>query len=45
MQAKSNKKQEKSMIQELEAAIQMVGFAILIGLSIYITYNDVLRIF
>ena len=26
-------------------AIQMAGFFLLIGLSIYVTYNDVLRIF
>jgi len=26
-------------------AIQMAGFVILIGLSIYVSYNDILRIF
>lgn len=35
----------KPMKEELEAKIQLLGFAILIGLSIYVTYNDILRIF
>ncbi len=34
----------KPMKEELEAAIQMTGFVILIGLSIYVGYNDILRI-
>jgi membrane-associated protease RseP (regulator of RpoE activity) len=29
----------------VEIYIQMAGFVILIGLSILVTYNDVLRIF
>ena len=33
------------MKQETEIGIQMLGFAILIGLSLIITYNDILRIF
>ncbi len=36
---------KKPLNQELEVKIQLLGFAILITLSIYITYNDVLRIF
>lgn len=35
----------KPMKENVEAAIQMAGFMILIGLSIYVTYNDILRIF
>jgi len=35
----------KPMKEELEVGIQMIGFALLIGLAIYVTYNDVLRIF
>ena len=35
----------KPMKQETEIGIQMLGFAILIGLSLIITYNDILRIF
>lgn len=35
----------KPMKEDIEAKIQMLGFAILIGLSIYVTYNDILRIF
>lgn len=34
----------KPLNQELEAKIQLLGFAILITLSVYVTYNDVLRI-
>lgn len=34
----------KPLKQETEIKIQMLGFAILIGLSIFITYNDILRI-
>ena len=35
---------KKPMKEELELKIQMIGFSILIGLSIYITYFDILRI-
>lgn len=35
----------KPMKQETEVNIQLLGFAILIVLSLYVTYNDVLRIF
>ncbi len=35
----------KPMKENTEIAIQMFGFAILIALSIYVTYNDILRIF
>ena len=35
----------KPMKEETEINIQLLGFAILITLSIYITYNDILRIF
>ena len=35
----------KPMKQETEIGIQMLGFSILIGLSLIITYNDILRIF
>ncbi len=35
----------KPINENVEASIQMAGFAILIGLSIYVTYNDILRIF
>ena len=35
----------KPMSEKLEISIQMAGFALLIGLSILVTYNDVLRIF
>ncbi len=35
----------KTMKENTEIAIQMFGFAILIALSIYVTYNDILRIF
>lgn len=31
--------------QQTELAIQMIGFMLLIGLSIIVTYNDVLRVF
>ena len=36
---------KKPIKEELELKIQMAGFALLIALSIYVTYNDVLRIF
>lgn len=32
------------MNQELELKIQMLGFALLITLSLYVTFNDVTRI-
>lgn len=35
----------KPMKQQTEINIQMLGFAMLIALSLYVTYNDVLRIF
>ncbi len=35
----------KPMKENVEATIQMIGFALLIGLSIYVSYNDILRIF
>ena len=36
---------KKPLKQETEIKIQMVGFMLLIGLSIYVAYNDILRIF
>lgn len=35
----------KPMKQEIEVNIQLLGFAILIALSLYVTYHDILRIF
>ena len=35
----------KPLNEKVEIAIQMVGFFLLIGLSIFVTYNDVMRIF
>ena len=35
---------KKPIKQETEAKIQLVGFSILIALSLYVTYNDILRI-
>lgn len=35
----------KPLKEKTEISIQMLGFSILIVLSVYITYNDVLRIF
>lgn len=35
----------KPLNQQTEINIQLIGFTILIGLSIYVTYNDILRIF
>lgn len=35
---------KKPLKQEVEAQIQLVGFSFLIALSIYVTYNDVIRI-
>ena len=35
----------KPIKENIEIAIQMVGFCLLIGLSLYVTYNDILRIF
>ena len=29
---------------ETEAKIQLIGFSILIALSLFVTYNDILRI-
>jgi len=36
---------KKPLKVETEAKIQLIGFSLLIGLSIYVTYNDILRIF
>lgn len=36
---------KKPMNQQTEINIQLLGFCILIGLSIYVTYNDIIRIF
>ena len=35
----------KPIKEQTEMTIQMIGFMLLIGLSIYVTYNDILRIF
>ena len=35
---------KKPLKENIDAAIQMMGFILLIGLSIYVTYNDILRI-
>lgn len=35
----------KPLKEKFEIGIQMAGFCLLIGLSIYVTYNDILRIF
>ena len=35
----------KPLKQQTEVNIQLLGFAILIALSLYVTYNDILRIF
>ncbi len=35
----------KPLKENTEIAIQMAGFALLIGMSLFVTYNDVLRIF
>ena len=34
----------KPLKQETEIQIQLLGFSIIIALSLYVTYNDVLRI-
>lgn len=36
---------KKPMNQQTEINIQLLGFCILIGLSIYVTYNDIIRVF
>jgi regulator of sigma E protease len=36
---------KKPLKESIETNIQMLGFAILIALSIYVAYNDILRIF
>lgn len=36
---------KKPMKEKTEMTIQMLGFVILIGLSIFVSYNDILRIF
>ena len=35
----------KPLKEELEIKIQLLGFSILIALSLYVTYNDIVRIF
>lgn len=35
----------KPMKEKTEVTIQMIGFMVMIGLFIYVTYNDILRIF
>ena len=35
----------KPIKEEIQIQIQLLGFAVLIILSIYITYNDIVRIF
>ena len=36
---------KKPLKQEIELKIQLIGFALLITLSIIVTYNDIIRIF
>lgn len=36
---------KKPLKQKTEIGIQMVGFVLLIGLSVFVTYNDIVRIF
>lgn len=36
---------KKPLKQKTEIGIQMAGFVLLIGLSIFVTYNDIIRIF
>ena len=36
---------KKPLNERTEINIQLIGFSILIALSLYITYNDILRIF
>ena len=36
---------KKPLNENIETKIQLAGFFLLIGLSIYVTYNDILRIF
>ncbi|MCL2383397.1 MAG: site-2 protease family protein [Oscillospiraceae bacterium] len=35
----------KPMKEQTETTINLIGFALLIGLAIFVTYNDILRIF
>ena len=35
---------KKPLKQKTEIGIQMAGFVLLIGLSIFVTYNDIVRI-
>ena len=35
----------KPMKENIEVGIQMAGFCLLIAMSLYVTYNDILRIF
>ena len=34
----------KPMKEKTEITIQLIGFSLLIALSLYVTYNDILRI-
>lgn len=36
---------KKPLKEQIEINIQLIGFALLIALSLYVTYNDILRIF
>ena len=36
---------KKPLKENVEIGIQMAGFCLLIGLSIFVGYNDILRIF
>ena len=35
---------KKKLNQETEMQIQLIGFSILIAISIFVTYNDILRV-
>ena len=35
----------KPLDEKLEINLQLIGFSILIAISLYVTYNDILRIF
>lgn len=36
---------KKPLKENVEIGIQMAGFCLLIGLSIFVAYNDILRLF
>lgn len=36
---------KKPLKENIELSLQMIGFILMIGLSIYVAYKDVLRIF